>query len=114
LFNAMVSENRMSLEDFVDLTATAPAKAFGLQTKGQIATGFDADIAIWNPATTTTYGANDLHDNVGYNPFEGTTIKGAPTSVMVRGKMIVDGATLHAAPGDGAWQRMMRQPPGSS
>ncbi len=114
LFNAMVSENRMSLEDFVDLTATAPAKAFGLQTKGQIATGFDADIAIWNPATIRTYGANDLHDNVGYNPFEGTTIKGVPTSVMVRGKTIVDGATLHAAPGDGAWQRMMRQPSGSS
>lgn len=106
MFNAMVSEGRLGLEAFARLTATAPALAFGLPGKGQLAEGFDADIAIWDPNLTRTYGANDLHDNVGYNPFEGHRIKGAPVTVLAGGRVIVADGALAAQPGSGRWLRM--------
>lgn len=106
MFNAMVSEGRMGLEAFVALTATAPAQAFGLPSKGSLVKGFDADIAIWNPNLSRTYQADDLHDKVGYNPFEGTTIKGAPITVLSGGRMILKNGTFDAKPGSGKWLRM--------
>ena len=82
MFDAMVTRGRGDIAQFVQLTATQPARAFGLSKKGEIAEGFDADIAIWDPKATQTYGANDLHDNVGYNPWEGTTVTGLPITVL--------------------------------
>lgn len=101
MFNAMVSEGRMGLEAFVALTATAPALAFGLPNKGQLTEGFDADIAIWDPNLTRTYAENDLHDNVGYNPFEGTTVKGGPITVLSGGRIVIKDGALNAQPGAG-------------
>ena len=68
--------------------------------------GFDADIALWNPDITHNYGADDLHDNVGYNPYAGTTVKGMPVTVLSRGKIIVDNRAIKVAPGDGNWLPM--------
>ncbi|MFY0648392.1 dihydropyrimidinase [Sulfitobacter geojensis] len=106
MFNEMVSNGRMDLTAFAELTSTAPAEAFGLSRKGRIAEGFDADIALWNPEISHTYGADDLHDNVGYNPFEGTTIRGMPVSVLSRGRRIVTERSVQGLASDGAWQRM--------
>ena len=108
MFNAMVSEGRLGLEAFVDLTSTGPAKAFGLPGKGQIAPGFDADITIWDPEKSHVYGANDLHDNVGYNPYEGTAVKGWPVTVLSRGEVIVADGKIAAEPGRGSWLAMNR------
>ena len=55
------------------------------------------------PDKTATYAANDLHDNVGYNPWEGRQIKGWPEQVMLRGQMLVDGGTFLGTPGSGQW-----------
>lgn len=106
MFNAMIHEQGMTLQDFAQLTATAPARAFGLAQKGQIAVGFDADIALWNPELSYTYGADDLHDNVGYNPFEGKQVNGMPVTVLSRGCVIVDNRALTGKPGMGAWLPM--------
>ena len=106
MFNAMVNERRMSVEHFVELTATAPARAFGLQNKGQIAPGYDADLALWDIRRAQTYGANDLHDNVGYNPFEGVEVLGMPVTVLSRGSVIVRDRRLQAVAGHGAWLPM--------
>ncbi len=106
MFNALVSEGRMDLSAFAKLTATAPAKAFGLPRKGCIAEGFDADISLWNPDISYTYGANDLHDNVGYNPFEGTTVRGMPTTVLSRGRTLIEDGGLEGTAGGGKWQPM--------
>ncbi|MEM9249729.1 MAG: dihydropyrimidinase [Pseudomonadota bacterium] len=103
LFDAMVSQGRLGAEAFVALTATTPARLYGLTGKGDIAPGFDADLVIWDPARRHTYGANDLHDNVGYNPFEGRTITGYPERVVLRGTEIVANGALNAAPGSGRW-----------
>jgi dihydropyrimidinase len=103
LFDAMVSRGRLGLSRFVELTATAPARLYGLATKGEIAPGKDADLVLWDPAATRTYGANDLHDNVGYNPFEGTKITGWPVRVLLRGRTIVEHDTWLGTPGTGRW-----------
>lgn len=106
MFDAMVTRGRSGLEAFAEVTATAPARAFGLSTKGQISVGFDADIAIWDPDRSRTYGANDLHDNVGYNPYEGTTVTGIPVQVLSRGQTIFADGELRAKPGRGVWLPM--------
>jgi len=106
MFNAMVAKGRMGLAAFAKLTATNPARAFGLKGKGEIALGFDADIALWNPGLSHTYGANDLADNVGYNPFEGIHVTGLPVTVLSRGDVIVQNRALVGRPGRGKWLAM--------
>jgi dihydropyrimidinase len=105
LFDAMVSQGRSSLEKFVEITATAPAKIYGLHPrKGAIAVGADADIAIWNPDREVALTDDGLHDNVGYNPFAGRTLRGWPEIVLRRGDVIVADGELQAAPGSGQLQ----------
>ena len=106
LFNAMVSEGRMDLTTFARVTATQPAEAFGLSGKGRISQGYDADISLWDPKFSYTYRANDLHDNVGYNPFEGHTVLGMPVSVFSRGRTILSNSALEGLPGEGIWLPM--------
>lgn len=106
MFDAMVNARKMPLQDFVALTATNPARAFGLPDKGEIALGFDADIALWDPRLSYTYGADDLHDNVGYNPFEGSTVTGLPVTVLSRGQVIIDNRAVTGTPGQGEWLSM--------
>tara|TARA_R110002094_G_scaffold37331_4_gene50256 strand:+ start:1 stop:891 length:891 start_codon:yes stop_codon:yes gene_type:complete len=108
MFDAMVSQGRMGLSEFVRLTATTPAEVFGLAGKGRLEVGSDADIALWNPSAEYTYRANDLHDNVGYNPFAGTRVRGWPETVLSRGAVVVDQGQLHARPGRGRRVVMQR------
>ena len=103
LFDAMIGQAKGTPEQFADLTATAPAKLYGLQQKGHLAPGMDADIVIWDPQRSHTYGDNDLHDNVGYNPWSGRTVQGWPTQVYLRGNLLVDDGAYHGQPGTGAW-----------
>ena len=103
MFDAMVTRGRGGPEAFARVTATAPAELYGLRNKGALAVGMDADVVIWDPEKSVTYGADDLHDNVGYNPWEGRKVIGWPEQVILRGKPIVrDGAFL-ASPGSGMW-----------
>ncbi len=103
MFDAMVSKGRLGPEAFARITATAPAEIYGLHQKGAIAPGKDADLVIWDPDRSVTYGANDLHDNVGYNPWEGYHVTGWPTHVILRGQnLVADGAFL-GTPGSGRW-----------
>lgn len=101
LFDAMVSKGRLRAEAFASLTATAPARLYGLAGKGEIAEGFDADLVIWDPDRRVTYGADDLHDNVGYNPWTGTTVTGWPETVLLRGEVIVRDGEYRGTPGAG-------------
>jgi len=104
LFDAVTRRGDLSLQDFVEWTATGPARVHGLTQKGRIAVGFDADLVLWDSERSVTYGANDLHDNVGYNPWEGHSVTGWPETVLLRGEVIVADGQLHAKPGQGAWQ----------
>jgi len=69
--------------------------------KGSITEGKDADIAIWDPDVTRAIKAENMHDNMEYTPYEGMEISGWPTTVIQRGKVIVEGNELKAVRGAG-------------
>jgi dihydropyrimidinase len=103
LYDAMVTAGRLGPEAFVDLTATAPARIYGLAKKGAIVPGHDADIVIWDPKRSHTYGPDDLADNAGYNPWAGTRVTGLPRTVILRGSVIVEDGQIIAQPGQARW-----------
>lgn len=102
LFSEGVQKGRMSVEKFVDLTSTQHAQMYGLShRKGRIAMGLDADLAVWAPERITSIHAGMLHDRVGYTPYEGMSLKGWPTTVINRGRVVIDQGTLQVARGSG-------------
>ncbi len=102
MFDAMVSQGRLSVCDFVELTSTAPARHYGLYPrKGALAVGADADVVLWNPDRRMTITASALHDRTGYTPYEGREVRGWPETVLCRGKVIVAQGDLLGKPGDG-------------
>jgi dihydropyrimidinase len=87
-----VGAGRISANQFVSLTSTNPAKIFGLYPrKGSLSPGADADIVIWDPDRTLTYGVAYAHHRTDYNLFEGWELAGFPEKVFLRGQIIVDG-----------------------
>ena len=104
-----VGQNRFSVNRFVELTATNPAKIFGLYPrKGTIAVGSDADIAIWNPKATKTISVSNMHSRTDHNVYEGTELLGLPEQVFVRGELLVDGEKWNGRRGTGNF--LKRQP----
>ncbi|WP_423460750.1 dihydropyrimidinase [Ottowia sp. VDI28] len=100
LYSEGVLKGRITLERFVELTATGPAKAYGLHPrKGTIAIGSDADLVIWQEGERVLRNA-DLHHNVDYTPYEGKTLHAWPALTLSRGEVIWDGQ-FHARPGHG-------------
>lgn len=102
LFSAGVNQGRIDLNTFVALTATNPAKLYGLYPrKGTIAVGTDADLVIWDPHQSVTLSNDMLHHNVDYTPYEGMEIQGWPQIVLSRGEIIYDHGQVLAQPGRG-------------
>ncbi|HEY9877655.1 MAG TPA: dihydropyrimidinase [Leptolyngbyaceae cyanobacterium] len=92
LFDGGVSAGRITLNRFVQLTSTAPAKMFGLfPRKGTIAVGSDADVVLFDPQKTHTLSAQTHHSRVDYSLFEGRQVTGKVEKVFLRGQLIVDG-----------------------
>jgi dihydropyrimidinase len=85
-----VTQGRISINRFVEITSTAPAKIFGMYgKKGCIAIGADADIVVWDPKRTKVLSKDTLHMRVDYSPYEGRTVPGSPSHVLSRGELIV-------------------------
>lgn len=104
LFSAGVITGRLTVNEFVALTATNHARMYGLHPrKGTIAVGADADIAIWDPQRRTTVDWSMLHDKAGYTPYAGRELTGWPVTVIRRGDVIVDDGKLQATPGSGVY-----------
>jgi dihydropyrimidinase len=93
LYDGGVRKNGMSLNRFVQLCSTTPAKLFGLfPRKGTIAVGSDADLVIFDPNEQWTIRAAEGHGRIDYSMFEGRQITGRVKKVFLRGQLIVDGA----------------------
>ena len=102
LFSEGVLKGRLTLNQFVALTATNHARMYGLYPKkGTIAVGSDADVAIWNPAIEKRIDYSMMHDAVGYTPYEGHVYKGWPEIVTSRGRIVVEDGKLQVARGSG-------------
>lgn len=102
-----VVEGRITLERWVELCSTTPARMFGLYgRKGAIAPGFDADIVVYDPAGRTEIGLHKTHHmNMDHSAWEGFTIDGHVDTVLSRGKVIIDENAYLGAKGDGVFLR---------
>ena len=106
IYNHGVNEGRISLNRFVEITSTAPARIFGMYPKkGTIAPGSDADIVIWDPNAEYTISASTHHMRVDYSMFEGFKVKGNARQVLSRGEMIVENGNYIARVGRGQYLR---------
>ncbi len=106
VFDGGVGRRGLSLNRFVELTATAPAKLFGLfPRKGTIAVGSDGDIVLFDPNETWTIKASEHHSRIDYSLFEGRGLTGRVKKVFLRGQLIVDGQTWRGKEGMGTYLR---------
>jgi dihydropyrimidinase len=106
VYDGGVRTGRISLNRFVELTSTSPAKIFGLfPRKGTIAPGTDADIVIFDPEQKMRLSVKTLHMRVDYNPYEGREVAGVTETVISRGKVIIDGGKFTGRAGTGAFLR---------
>ncbi len=81
-----VNAGRLTLERFVDLVAHGPQRIFGLQTKGRIAVGFDADFTIVDLKAKRTIENKWIASRCGWTPFDGVTVTGWPVGAILRGE----------------------------
>jgi dihydropyrimidinase len=104
VYDGGVVPGRISLNRFVELTSTSPAKIFGLfPRKGTIAPGSDADIVVFDPSKKTTLSAKTLHMNVDYNPYEGREVTGVVDTVVSRGRVVIDAGAFTGRAGGGSF-----------
>jgi dihydropyrimidinase len=104
VYDGGVRTGRISLNRFVELTSTSPAKIFGLfPRKGTIAPGSDADIVIFDPEKKVRLSQKTLHMKVDYNPYEGREVVGVTDTVISRGRVIIDGGKFVGRAGSGAF-----------
>ena len=91
IYSGGVAAGRFSVNRFVELVSTTPAKLFGLYPrKGTIAVGSDADMVIFDPNRKHTISAKTHHMRVDYSMFEGIQVTGMPSTVLSRGRVVVD------------------------
>jgi dihydropyrimidinase len=109
LYSEGVLGGRITLNRFVELTATNPAKAYGLHPrKGTIAVGTDADLVIWDERRLVLRNEN-LHHAVDYTPYEGMELRAWPATTLVAGEVVWDGLRFHPRAGKGSF--LPCQPP---
>lgn len=107
-----VGQGHISLNRFVEICCTNPAKIFGLYPqKGTLAVGSDADVVIWDPHAVRTMGVATSHQRTDYNLYEGWELRGMPEKVYQRGNLLVDGDTWNGEPGGGQWLKRSSHSP---
>jgi dihydroorotase len=90
-----VARGRLSLERLVDLTSAGPARAFGIQSKGRIETGYDADLTLVDLSRTERITNAWIRSRCGWTPFDGMPVAGWPVATVVRGHVVMrDGEAL--------------------
>jgi dihydropyrimidinase len=115
LYDGGVTTGRLSLERFVEVVSTAPARIFGLfPRKGAVVEGADADLVVFDPSGATTISAATHHMRVDYNPYEGRHLAGAIDLVLARGAVVADHGRFVGTPGRGQFlKRAPCSPPSS-
>jgi dihydropyrimidinase len=106
-----VVRGRFSANRWVELCCTAPARLMGLERKGDIAVGMDADLVVFDPERRVTLSTAFLHENVDWTPYEGLELVGWPETVLSRGRVIVANGAFQGEPGRG---RFVHRRPGQA
>ncbi len=101
-----VNSGKLTLNRFVELVATSPARIFGMYPKkGVLAAGSDADIVVWDPNAEHTISAKTHNMRVDYSMFEGFRVRGNARQVFSRGELIVENGKFLGKPGRGRYLR---------
>lgn len=98
-----VRSGALSLERWVELCCTAPARLMGLPRKGALTPGADADLVLFDPLREQTISAATQRSAVDYTPYEGLRVTGAVERVWLRGRLAVDGGEVVARQGSGGY-----------
>ena len=99
-----VRAGRLSLNRWVQVCCTNPARLFGLYPrKGTLEPGADADVVLFDPDKQVTLTESILHENVDYTPYEGFELHGYPVMTILRGRVIVENNEFFGAPGEGRY-----------
>jgi dihydropyrimidinase len=107
LYSEGVVSGRISVERFVAVTATNPAKLFGLYPrKGAISVGSDADLVLWDASETRAIRDEDMFSGAGFSIYSGWQVTGWPTMTIRRGEVVFENGEIHAQPGSG---RLLRR-----
>jgi dihydropyrimidinase len=103
LYQGVVT-GQITLERWVEITSTTPARMFGLYgRKGVIQPGADADVVVYDPKGHTTISAATHHMNMDHSAWEGFQVDGHVDTVLSRGKVIVDKNEYLGRKGDGSY-----------
>lgn len=104
LFSAGVLTGRISLQRFISLTSTNPARLFGLYPrKGTIAVGSDADLVILDPQLGRTIDGSSMQSKAGYSVYDGREVDGWPRFTVSRGEIVLADGQVLVEPGRGQW-----------
>jgi dihydropyrimidinase len=111
VYSGGVAQGRFSVNRFVELVATTPAKLFGLYPrKGTVAVGSDADLVVFDPKREHTISVKTHHMRVDYSMFEGIKVKGMPDVVLSRGRVLVEADKFFGRPGQGEFLKRSARP----
>ncbi len=106
LYHYGVNAGKLSLNRFVELVSTTPARLFGLYPKkGELAPGSDADIVVWDPNAEHLISSKTHHMRCDYSMFEGFAVKGNAKMVLSRGEVIVEHGKFQGNTGRGSFLR---------
>ena len=104
LWSEGVAAGRIGPSDFVRLTATQPARLFGLHPKkGSVMPGADADLVLWDPTRRTTITNAMMQHVIDYTPYEGLEVTGWPVATVRRGEVVMQDGQVTARPGSGQY-----------
>jgi allantoinase len=107
LYSEGVAEGRIELGRFVELVSAGPAALFGLEGKGRLEPGADADFVVFDPNAEWTLDEADMHYAAGWSPFHGQAVRGKVRSTWLRGRCVADNGDI-AEPGAGQFVRPSR------
>jgi dihydropyrimidinase len=101
-----VVEGQLTLPRWVEVACATPARMFGIYPqKGVIAPGSDADIVVYDPQATTEISVETHHMNLDYSAYEGTKIEGKVSTVLSRGRVVIDAGQYLGEKGHGRFLR---------
>ncbi len=102
LYSQGVLKNKLNLNRMIEVTATNPAKLFGLYPrKGTITVGSDADIVLFDPGYKKIVRADDMHTAADWDPYEGWEVTGWPRMTLSRGDIVFENGKITGEAGRG-------------
>jgi dihydroorotase len=93
-----VNAGRLTLERFVDLVCTGPARIYNIAAKGRLAPGYDADLTIIDLGAKRKIENSWIASRCGWTPYDGMTVTGWPRATIIRGRIVMRDDELQGAP----------------